>query len=272
MNFQRHLASPAALCGLLIGLVFLSASFSGCATIKEKRLEKENLTLIYRHKSALGSEIEKMNLDHPVKISEQEVRNHLLSLRYEELSLLGKGRYVYSPGDVDEITRLITKAIQRLSPENVVYFEWETPGGSTVAEIFAAEGRLNWRLEKIRGVEFSSGSFPGWRGSTWRLVPKAGQHYHVSKNLIGKTTRENWIVANLVLPKRSNRKLKKTRSSKSHRPSPARSEPPAAQGISSENARELGKKLEILKDWREKNLIDEEEYQRKRKELLDTFL
>ena len=271
-DFLKRTLSASRYAGRIIGIVLLPIILSpGCSTTKEKRLEKESFTLVFRHKSSLGSEIEKMQLDHPIKISEEEVKNHLLSLRYEELSLLGKGRYVYDPNDVRNISRIITKAFNHVSANSVVYFELETPRGTTIAEIFASKTSLNWRFEKIKGVEFDS-SFTGMRGATWRLVPKDGQKYYATKNILGKNTQENWIVADLSLSEKAARKIRQVRSPKRPPSKSQRNSASPTPSMKSTDSKELEKKLEILKNWREKNLIDEEEYQRKRKELLDTFL
>jgi len=241
----------------------------GCATPKEKKLEKEKFTLTYRHKSQAGPEIEKMNMEHPVKISEEEFNNHLFSLQYEELSLLGKKKYVFSHQDMSEISRLLLKAVHHLVPEKILILELETPRGATHGEIFAAGGKLNFRFQSIKGSEFSGNSFSGWGGSVWRLVPVKGQQYHVTKRLLGTSTQENWIVADMNLPKKSRRLVNGKNSEEpepSSGPSPSPASPPAEKNV------ELEKKLQFLKDLREKNLIDDEEYEKKRRELLDSYL
>ena len=76
-------------------VIFLISVFSqGCGTTKEKKLEKEGLTLIYRHQDQAGPSVKKLNLDHPVKISEEVFRNHLYSLQYEETFPAGKKRNI----------------------------------------------------------------------------------------------------------------------------------------------------------------------------------
>ncbi len=243
----------------------------GCGTTKEKKLEKETFTLTYRHKSQSGPEIEKLKMNHPVKISEDEFKNHLLSLQYEELSLLGKKKYVFSHKDLNEITRTLTKGVNHLAPENILIVELETSRGTTLGEIFASGNKLNFRFLSVKGSEFSGNSFSGWGGSTWRLVPVDGQRYHVTKRILGTSTQENWIVAEMLLPQKS-RRLGRNKNKEETKPAspppPASSRPsvPAGDNV------ELEKKLKFLKDLREKNLIDDEEYERKQKELLDSYL
>lgn len=258
---------------LIIALV--PVNFQGCSTVKEKKLEKEGLTLIYRHKSQAGPAIDKLNLNHPIKISEEDFKNHLYSLQHEELSLLGKKKYTISLTDLKDTTQILTKAVNRMAPENILIFELETARGSTIGEIFRTENQLNFRFQSIKGVEFSSASFGGGGGSSWRMVPVDGQRYRVTKKLLGTSTQENWIVAKMTLPQISRRirKMQGAKISKAPPSSaPTRPTPPASSNPPAGNNQDLEKKLKFLKDLRDKDLIDDEEYQMKRKELLDSFL
>ncbi len=253
-------------------LVLSALFFAGCGTAsKERKLEKQGLTLIYRSKMETDAEIGKKRLTHPVRISEADFTNHLLSLRYEELSLLGSKKYVFPLEGMPEVARLMTKALNRLTPDNVLVFEQDTPKGKTAGMIFSAGNRLHFKFDKIKGSEFASSSFSGWGGSTWRLAPVKGQGYYTLKKIIGSNTYENWIVSEMKLPQKARRRMKK----------PSRPRPPPASVDSAPRSvpnsvngknQDLEKKLQFLKDLKEKQLIDEEEFERKRKELLDTYL
>jgi len=223
--------------------------------------------LIYRHKTQAGPAINKLSLNHPIKISEEDFRNHLYSLQYEELSLLGKKRYVISLTDLKDTIQILTKAVNRLAPEKVLVFELETSRGMTTGEIFRTGNRLNFRFESIKGMEFSSASFGGGGGTSWRMVPVSGQRYRVTKKLFGTSTQENWIVARMTLPQTSRRLLKMQRSKVSKAPAQSGPINPSAG-----NNQDLEKKLRFLKDLRDKDLIDDEEYEMKRKELLNSYL
>ncbi len=256
----------------MITLLLIPIFFQGCATIKEKKLEKEGLTLIYRHKSQAGPAFDKLNLNHPIKISADDFRNHLYSLQYEELSLLGKKKYAISLSDLKDTSEILAKAVNRMAPENILVFELETARGRTTGEIFRTEDKLNFRFQTIKGVEFSSASFGGGGGSSWRMVPVSGQSYRVTKKLLGTSTQENWIVAKMTLPKISKRLSKAQKSNVTKAPSPITPVSPAPINPPAGNNQDLEKKLQFLKDLRDKDLIDEGEYEKKRKELLDSFL
>jgi len=265
MNFskKRLLARKTlwrGLAGCLMALTLMS-----CSTTPEKKLQKDGLTLYYQEKSSAGSEVEKLSLNHPTKISQQEIINHLLSLRFEESTLLGKKKYVYSQQDVKDISRLLTKAINRASPQNIIHFSVKSSHGTTEGDFFVSGNKINWRFSIVQGQEFSNNSFPGYRAATWRLLPKPGQGYHVSPKLLGSRTQENWIIAELVLPERA-RRLKKQDAT------PPAAIPTSPQKNPTHDKADLEKKLEALKKFHEKGLIDDQDYERKKQELLDGLL
>ena len=256
----------------------VSGVLPGCGGIKERKYENKGLTMIYRPKAQVGSEIEKMKLEHPIQISEEDFENHLYSLQFEELSLLGKKKYVLSTEDLKTNLKILTKAVNRMNPKNILIFDLDTPRGSTRGEIFATGGKLNFRFDSIKGIEFSGNSFAGVAGSTWRLVPVKGQRYRVTKKILGSSSKENWLVTQMKLPQISRRLIrrKQAESIQARDPEPAPQSAPASQPRPVRpppvNDADLEKKLKFLKDLRKKNLIDEGEYEKKRKELLDSYL
>jgi len=254
---------------LIIALVF--GSLSGCASTPEKKLETKGFTLSYRDKLAAGSPVNKMQLSHPVKLSEADVRRHLKSLVFEELSIFGKKKTVFLKQDLDRIGRLLTKAIQRIPNHKIIHYELETPGGTTAGDIFADSKHIHWRFDSIKGMEFSGRSYTSFGNTNWRMVPQSGQEYHAVHKLLGTQAQENWIITERVpSEKNRNSRKKSTRSSRNKAPSrePAHKDTSPAKGIDPA----LAEKLQFLKDLHEKNLIDEKEYDQKRKELLDTYL
>ncbi|SVC91881.1 uncharacterized protein METZ01_LOCUS344735, partial [marine metagenome] len=96
-----------------MALLLCSCLFIGCSST-EKRLQREQLTITYRSQFSFEQEFKKFRLQHPIKISKEQVINHLLTLRYKETTLFGKKQYVFSPNDVLEIAPLITKALNRM--------------------------------------------------------------------------------------------------------------------------------------------------------------
>ena len=257
---------------LLLGLV------AGCSFTREKKLRSDGFTLMYKSKSAGGHDIADMKLA-SVKVSEDEILRQLRSIQYEELALFGKKRAVFTRKQANRIGGLIAKALNKSSGNKIIYYELDTPDGATEGTVFANGKVLNWRFSSIRGRVFSNHSFNGWGGSNWILLPGSGQRYHVTGRLLGKVAKENWI--KVALSRNSARELEEEKeyrnpitSQKPRKQSRVRAEPSRKQAPTRNNSAdtELEKKLQFLKGLYDKNLVDEEEYNRKRKELLDTYL
>ena len=250
--------------------VLVSGLLSGCASTKEKKLQTKGFTLSYKDKSSAGSSVNKMQLNHPLKISETAIRNYLRSLVFEELSLFGKKKAVFLSQDIDRIGRLLTKAFHRVRSNKIIYYELETPRGTTSGEIFASKKYIHWRFDSIKGMGFTGRSKPSLGNTNWRMVPQSDQKYQAVQKLLGPQAQENWIFAELQpsskrqksLGPSKNRMTVPSREPGNNRHSPQKSPPNPA----------LEEKLEFLKDLHEKELIDEKEYDQKKKELLDTYL
>jgi hypothetical protein len=256
----------------------LLGSIAGCSFTREKKLRTKDFTLMYKSKSAGGYDLADIKLA-SVKVSEGEILRHLRSIQYEELALFGKKRAVFTREQAKRIGRLIAKALNKSSGNKIIYYELDTPDGATEGDVFANGKVLNWRFSSIRGRAFSNRSFNGWGGTNWRLLPGSGQRYHTTGRLLGKVAKENWIKVALsrdsarefqeekkyrdAAPSRKPRKQRRVQAEPSRKQAPTRN--------NSANT-ELEKKLQFLKGLYEKNLVDEEEYNRKRKELLDTYL
>ena len=248
----------------LILFAGLNASCSSKSIKGEKTHKFEDLTLSYQDKSRAGTHVNELTLEHPVALKGKEVLHHLVSLRFEGNALLSKRKSVFKKDDINKIRRLLTRALHSVKPSHVVGFELEGSNGTTSGIVFAGNGRLHWRFDKIQGAEHSlSGSQVTRYGTAWRLIPRKGQKLFSTKTLLGSKKWTNWIVAKLKLPGQPP-KIKKAAGE--NRPQGA------AQKSSSGATHELEEKLDFLKHLHEKKLIDDREYQQKRKDLLDKYL
>ncbi len=251
---------------LLLGLI------AGCSLTRERKLRGKGFTLMFKSKSAGGYALADIKLT-SVQVSEGEILRQLRSIRYEELALFGKKKAVFTHEQANRIGRLIAKALNKSSANKIIYYELDTPGGTTEGNVFANGKVLNWRFSSIHGREFSKG------GTNWRLLPGSGQRYHTTGRLLGQEARENWI--QVALSRNSAKELRDEReyrdrilSRKTKKQHRVRAEPSKKQAPTRNKPldTELEKKLQFLKSLYEKNLVNEEEYNRKRKELLDTYL
>jgi len=265
----------------LPGIVFLMLIFAsaGCSTTHSsagKTLDTEHLKLTYTDKAQMGAEIGKMTLQHPLPVTEQQMIHHMTSLKYENFSLLGEKGTVFTRDDINNCKRLLVKALNHVNPQNIIAFEVESEDGTTEGEVFASGGNLHWRFSKIRGIKYSLTRNQMARyGTAWRLVPGKDQKYYVTEQFLGAKQWDNWIVAQVDLAAPSN--LKRYRSKPKGQPPAAAPAPPAAAPAPQSTAprkdpAELEEKLKFLKHLHENQLIDRQEYEQKRKDLLDQYL
>ena len=252
--------------GIIFFIIF-TILITSCS-VPQKRLEKDRLTLRYLKKSEFTLTSNKLTMQHPIKISNKQVVNHLLSMSYKELTFFSKNKYIFSSNDVLEIAPLMTKALNRMKASKVLYYEVESPKGKTTGTIFQNKGKINWIFKAIKGISFSNRNNAGNRGSTWVLLPNNGQKYSQEHSILGNNQQQNWIVSKLDLAKKSRRVLKSRLQRKSTKQrSNSRHEREKQKGVNS-NQVELKKRLQFLKDLHNKQLIDDNEYAQKKKELL----
>jgi hypothetical protein len=273
MKLNRH----TLLINFFLTVVMVSGLVSGCTSTPEKKLETKGFTLSYKNTISLGSSANKIQLSHPLKISVAEIRDHLKSMVFEELSLFGKRRNIFTSKDIDRIERLFTKALHHAPHNKIIHYELDTPAGTTSGDIFASKQFIHWRFDAIKGINFSARSSGqsnlGWGNNNWRMVPQSGQKYQTISNIMGAQALENWIFAERRPTAKTQKHIQPEKiqphPSKSQDPSkePSRNRPPPSQRLDPV----VEEKLELLKGLYEKNLIDEKEYNQKRKELLDTY-
>ena len=245
------------LCALILSLV------AGCVT-NEKTYKKGNLTLSYRNKTTSVSELDRLDLAHPKIISQSKLATHLIRLAYTHNAILSKGTRVFTAEEVSKLSKVLPKALKKATPNKIIYFELDSDDGTTAVELFASGNQLNWKFDTIHGIRYSKNMLRGW-GSTWRLIPQKGQALYSSQKILGSKTWDNWVISMLNLPENKKRKLRKKKKSKKRSTK-------MKQAPSVNIDPELEEKLRFIKQLKEKGLIDDEEYKRKRKDLMDKHL
>ena len=239
-------------------------ALAGCSSTHKsagKTLTTENFTLTYTDKAQAGTKIDELTLQHPLPITERQMVFHMVALTYENLSLLGEAGPVFTKDDIKKTKRLLTKALNKAHPKNIIGFKVESEDGTTQGELFASRGNLHWRFFEIRGVKYSLTRNPmAQRGTAWRMVPKKGQKFHVTDELLSTKQWTNWIEAKINLPAPANLKI-----------APAQPNPLKAT-VPEKTPADLEEKLKFLKHLYENQLIDKREFEQKRKDLLDQYL
>ena len=261
--------------------VSTALALTGCSSTHkaaDKKLIEENFTLTYKDKAQANGDIGKLILQHPLSISEKQIVFHMVALSYEPFSLFGKASSVFTKDDIQKTKRLLTKALNKAHSQNIITFEVESEKGSTKGELFVSNGNLHWRFFMIQGVSYSLTRNQMSRyGTAWQMTPKKGQKYHTTDKLLGSKQWTNWIEAKIDLSAPENLKMarpkkNRPRSSAAQSISPPSQPSPPKATASGKNIAHLEKKLQFLKHLHEKKLIDQQDYERKRKDLLDQYL
>lgn len=261
-----------------LAMLIASAGCTSTHSSSGKTLDAENLTLTYTDKAQAGAEIGKLTLQHPLTVTEQQMIHHMTSLKYENFSLLGERGSVFTKDDINNARRLLAKALNHANPQNIIGFELQSEDGNTEGELFASGGNLHWRFTKIKGIKYSLTRNQMARyGTAWRLVPGKNQKYFITDQFMGAKQWDNWIMAPIDLPAPSN--LKRGKKQPKAEPPAAEPVPPVSKAPSTppgtparKDPAELEEKLKFLKHLFDSQLIDREEYEQKRKDLLDQYL
>lgn len=263
-----------------VAAFLIALVLAGCSSTHksaDKKLTTEEFTLTYKDKAQASADIAELILQHPLSISEKQMVFHMVALSYESNSLLGEAGPVFTKEDIQKTKRLLTKSLNKAHSQNIIAFEVESEEGTTQGELFASKGNLHWRFFEIRGVKYSLTRNQMARyGVAWQMVPRKGQKFHVSGKLLGTKQWTNWIEAKIELPAPKNLKIARPKSAAPNSGAVQSAPPPQTSSPKTttpeKNTAGLEEKLKLLKHLRESQLIDQKEYERKRKELLDQHL
>jgi hypothetical protein len=262
---------------IAVSIVLALAGCSSTHKAADKKLTEEGFTLTYKDKAQATGDIGGLILQHPLPISEKQMVFHMVALSYEPFSLFGKASPVFTKEDIQKTKRLLTKALNKAHSQNIITFDIESENGTTKGNLFASNGNLHWHFFKIQGVSYSMTRNQMSRyGTAWQLTPRKGQKYHTTEKLLGNKQWTNWIEAKINLPAPENLKLGRPNKGRSRSgavqslPPPSQPNPPKSTAPG-KNIEDLEKKLQLLKQLHEKQLIDQQEYETKRKNLLDQY-
>jgi hypothetical protein len=242
-----------------------------------KKLVLKDFTLTYIDQEEADGGIDQFTLQHPLSITEQQVVLHMVALNYEKYSKPSIASPVFTKENIKKTKRLLTKALNKAHPRNIIGFEVASDTGTTQGQLFASRGVLHWRFFKIRGVWFSKTRNSVEQYGTWRMVPRNEQRFHKSRKHRGTRQWTNWIEAEINLPAPTNLKTSRPRikhpDSGTAQTAPSHSQPSLPKTISpKKDVVDLEEKLKFLKYLHKNQLIDKREYELKRKDLLNQYL
>jgi len=237
---------------LLIFLIVASTPIFKTVTSADSEI---NIKITFRSQFHEESNIDKLKLNHPIKISHAEITNHLVSMKYKSTFLGSKEEQVFSLLEIQKLAPILVKAFARVATDRTIRFNLRNKGGLTSGDIFSFKKYINWRFDSIRGEAFfKRNNVRDANIFSWNLMPNNNQRYFKTRD--DKRIQKNWVVSSLKLPI-------------SHA-SEGGSSVASDKGSSAIKVNpKLEAKLEHLKYLYGKNLIDDEEYKAQQKKLFD---
>lgn len=204
---------------------------------------------------------------HPYSFDLKIIQSSMASLGYQERTIAwSDAKRVFNNSVIQNLAPAIAEKFAQAGSDQRIVFKTFDSSGKTLAEgdVFLTFQGLHWRFTVInrskRGIDDFS-----IMGENWRLVERDGQKYWRKtrmdlNNLAQDIT--NWVILWKVRPDAA-------RVLKAPSPVPATAvkneTPQAADGS------DIKKKLRLLEELKQENLIGEEEYQKKREEILRRF-
>jgi len=237
--------------GSFVYCAVLSSYFAGNANSEEIKVK-----INFRSQSYQKSNIDKIKLNHPIRISQADITNHLISLSYKT-SFLGSDRErIFSFLAIKKIAPMLAKAFIKVVPGRFIRVDVEGKGGLTSFDIFAFKKYLNWRFDSIHGETFfKKNDVRDAEIFAWNLIPDNGQKYF--KTPSDKRIQKNWVVASFKLPIIKSGQEEKIFTGLGADSSSIKIDP------------KLEAKLKHLKYLHSKNLINDDEYKVQQKKLFD---
>ena len=233
---------------------FLGIAFFAVAEEADSKINKVKIT--FRSQFYDNSNLINLRLNHPIKISQAEITNHLVSLGYKSTFLRSKAESVFLPSEIKRLSSILAQAFASVTPEKMIHFELNNREGVTSGDIFSFKNYLNWRFDSIHGESFfKKNDVRDARIFSWNLIPQNGQRFFKTRS--DKRIQKNWVISSLKLP------VVYSKNDKT---------PPKGLGTGSLNIKinpKLEAKLEHLKYLHGKKLIDDHEYKAQQKKLFN---
>lgn len=240
--------------------LILACLLTSCAALKkEKTFSKNGLKITFRSLHALD-DVEYIKFVYPIILTEKQVLNHLLSLWHQRIVSPGKPKPVFSRDEAATLAPLFSTALKKVETTKFLNFEFQSTKGLIEGRVFATAKKLHWHILKIHNEDFSNDPLK-IRKPTWKLVRMPGQTYQKLKSGGFEKRIKNRIIAdiNIPFPKQRSQTRRSTK-------------PPPKKNTQSESKKlELKSKLDALKEFLDEGLIDKNEYDKKKEDLMNQY-
>ena len=242
---------------LTVPVFFILFGLTVFGFAEEARSKGKKIKVTFRSQFYKNSDLTNIKLNHPIKISQTEIVNHLVSLRYKGTFLGNKEGPVFSSTEVQTLAPILFKAFSEVVPRKIIRIQLKSAGGITSGDIFSFKKYLNWRFDSIRGETFlQKNNVRGWNIFSWKMIPKESQLYFKSR--VDKRIQKNWIVAKLKIPISDHSKKNSSLLN-----------PLQKESLRGNISPKLEEKLKHLKHLYDKELINEEEYKNQKKKIFE---
>jgi len=190
------------------------------------------------------------------------IKKCMAGIAYQEREISwSRRKRVFSDAAVARLSPLIVEQFTQADTNQRVVFKVAKPSGKIFlqGDAFVTKKGLHWRFTVINYFERQLEDF-SIMGDIWRLVSLKGQVYKTRrphKNLVQNIT--NWVIFTKFHPVAS-RLLK----------APAKEKADEKSDFSS-SAQKVKRRLRILKELKRDGLVNDQEYESKRREILNSF-
>lgn len=202
-----------------------------------------------------------LNIIQPYSFALATIQRCMTSLAYQKKMVAwSKKKRVFSNAVILRMAPLIAKSFTRAGPNQRVVFKIIKSTGRTLlmGDTFLSSEGMHWRITNVKHSQRRVDDF-SIMGDSWRLVPRKGQKYKTKqpyKHVVQNVT--NWIIFPRIRPV----------ASKVLEPPPPVAAAKEEKKIPVTSESGIKERLKILEDLKQEGLINEEEYQTKRRKIL----
>ena len=120
---------------VVVVFIFFIPGFFGVAEGAGSKKSKVKIT--FRSQFHENSNLTNLQLNHPIKISQAEIINHMVLLKSKGTFIGNKEEPVFSVSEIQTLAPILFKAFGGVSPEKIIRIQLKSVGGITSGDIFS---------------------------------------------------------------------------------------------------------------------------------------
>ncbi len=206
-----------------------------------------------------------VKLRQPYIMDVRSIQESMRSLTYQTKSFFwSEARPVFDSEQIRNLSPLIQKQLSIADDSQKAIFRYldDTGKPAIQGDAFIGKNGLNWRFILLNGIKRKVGDFNVFGGS-WKISGAQNLKYKTKKVFFFFNKKiTNWVVGKNIRP------VSRLAIKPALPPGSPASDNDKAPSLSSD---EVEKKLQVLKELKDENLIDDKDYEAKRREILNSF-